>query len=159
MDGVLCTNRACEATGNVGMGFSYLDPIACLIVKRLCEDYDARIVISSSWRLDFSKEAMEAILSANCPNLGNYIYRSNIWWRTSTHSYTNCTDALTMTTDRGREIKQWVDNHEGKMTNFVILDDMADMRPVQDHLVKCDCYDGLGWHQWQAAKKILSTPI
>jgi hypothetical protein len=154
-DGVICTNRACLAVGNTGHGFSYLDPIACLLVKSLCEECNAKIVISSSWRLHFDRWAMQAILDANCPNLGSkYMWQSEHWWRTATNVYTDFEEAC-VTTDRGREIKNWIDNHETKFNNFCILDDMADMRPLQDSLVKCDAYDGLGWHQYRHAEKLL----
>lgn len=152
MDGVLCNPRACLAVGNVGGGYSYLDPIACMLVKRLCEECNAKIVISSAWRQEFSREAMQAILNAACAKLGDYIWQSHEWWRT-----TNCAYEIGVsdTSDRGREIKHWIDKHETQFNNFCILDDMADMRPLQDSLVKCDCYDGIGFNQYYAAEKLL----
>lgn len=152
MDGVLCNPRACLAMGNVGGGYSYLDPIACMLVRKLCDECNARIVISSAWRQEFSKEAMQAILSANCPNLGNYIWPSIHWWRTTVCAYEI---GVSDTSDRGREIKDWIDNNETKFNNFVILDDMADMRPLQDGLVRCDPYDGMSWHNYYAAERML----
>jgi hypothetical protein len=151
IDGPLCTPRACLAVGNTNM-YSYLDPIACLLVKKLCEECNAKIVISSAWRQEYNQEAMRAILNANCPRLGEYIWRSNVWWKTRDYVHTA---EWQQTTDRGREIQNWITLHETEFNNFVILDDMADMRPLQDSLVKCDCYDGMGWHQYYAAKKIL----
>lgn len=152
IDGVLCNPRACLAVGNVGHGYSYLDPVACMLVKRLCDECNARIVISSAWRQMFDKCAMEAILNASCPNLGNCIWPSSTHWRTCDWSYE---EGVTNTSDRGREIKKWIDEHETKFNNFCILDDMADMRPLQDSLVKCDCYDGIGFNQYYQAEKLL----
>jgi len=154
MDGVLCNPRACLATGNTGGGYSYLDPIACLLVKRLCDECSAKIVISSAWRQEFDQWAMRAILNANCPNLGNYVWHSEVWWRTTTCAYEH---GITDTSDRGREIKNWIDNHEEAFNNFVILDDMADMRPVQDNLVKCDTYNGIGFMDYHKAEMILMS--
>lgn len=156
MDGVLCTPRACLAMGNTGGGYSYLDPIACMLIKRLCDECNAKLVISSSWRQVFSREAMQAILNANCPNLGNYIWHSKQWWRTVTHVHT---DDWMQTSDRGREIRNWIQNHETDFNNFVILDDMADMRPLQDSLVKCDTYDGMSWQNYFDAEKILMSGL
>jgi hypothetical protein len=153
MDGVLCNPRACLAVGNNGM-YSYLDPIACLLVKKLCEECNAKLVISSMWRHHYNKDAMEAILNAACSKLGNYIWNSDIWWKTADHSFTDF-ETQSSTSDRGREIKNWVDNHQTKFNNFVILDDMGDMRPVQDSLVKCCPYDGIGYLEYHNAQKIL----
>lgn len=154
MDGVVCTPRACLAVGNTGGGYSYLDPIACMLVKRLCELHNAKIVISSAWRQMFDKEAMEAILSANCPNLGRYIWRSHEHWRTSDFDFET---GVSDTSDRGREIKRWIDLHETEFNSFVVLDDMADMRPVQSSLVRCDPYDGMSWQNYKDAEKLLTA--
>lgn len=152
MDGVLCTPRACLATGNTGGGYSYLDPIACLLVRKLCDECNAKLVISSAWRHAYNREAMEAILNANCPNLGNHIWRDSVWWKTSDWAYE---EGITDTSDRGREIRQWIDHHETDFNNFCILDDMGDMRPLQESLVKCDVYEGMGWKQYHEAEKML----
>jgi hypothetical protein len=64
-------------------------------------------------------------------------------------------EGATDTSDRGREIKNWIDNHETKFNNFVIIDDMADMRPLQESLVRCDIFDGIGFRQYEAAKSML----
>ena len=156
MDGVLCTVRACLATGNTGAGYSYLDPIACALVKRLCDECNAKLVISSAWRILYDRLAMEAILSAACPNLGRYIWQDSSHWRTGDWAYE---EGITETSDRGREIKLWIDEHETEFNNFVVLDDMADMRPVQDSLVRCDFYDGFGYHQYNAAARLLGGSV
>jgi hypothetical protein len=152
MDGVLCTPRACIAYGNTGGGYSYLDPVACALVKKLCVECNAKIVVSSAWRQMFDQEAMRAILNAACPNLGNYIWQSHHHWRTSDFDFE---PGWSDTSDRGREIKRWIDFHETEFNNFVILDDMADMRPLQASLVRCDIYDGMGFTQYFAAEKML----
>lgn len=153
IDGPLCAPRACLATGNTSQ-YSYLDPIACLLVKKLCDECNAKIVVSSAWREVFGKEAMEAILSANCPRLGEYVWQSNVWWRTPTFAVRYSQHD----TNRGREIKNWLDANSNKFNNFCVIDDMSDMRPVQSSLVKCDAYDGMGWHQYRMAEKMLLAP-
>lgn len=156
MDGVLCTPRACIAMGNTGAGYSFLDPIACMLVRKLCEECNARLVISSAWRQMYDRYAMEAILGASCPNLDRHMFRSNEWWRTTNCAWEEGFDD--QTSDRGREIKHWIDNNDTYFNNFVVLDDMADMRPVQDSLVRCDPYDGMSLANFLAAKKILEMP-
>lgn len=154
MDGVLCTERACVATGNVG-GNSYLDPIGCALVARLCREHNARLVVSSSWRHSYTeRELMEALLNAAYPNLGSFIWPSHQWWRTI-----NAVggDDWRDTAPRGREIRNWIERHETKFNNFCILDDMDDMRPYQDSLVKCHIDDGIGLGQYRQAAALLSA--
>lgn len=155
MDGCLVTERAEIAMGYRGGGFGYLDPIACNLVKRLCQDYNAWIVISSAWRQEFEREAMQAILNAACQGLGNLIWPSHHWWRTSCCAWE---EGVSDTSDRGREIKNWIDMHETKFNNFCIIDDMADMRPLQDSLVKCNTDDGIGLAQYLQAVRLLIAP-
>lgn len=151
MDGVLCNPRACLATGNTEGVFTYLDPIACLLVKKLCDECDARLVISSSWRILHDQYSMQAVLNAACPNLGNKMF-FDAKWRTVSGVVSN---EENFDDGRGWEIKQWLDTHSSEFNNFVILDDDSDMEPLMSSFVKCDCYDGIGFHQYRAAKRLL----
>lgn len=153
MDGVVCNPRACIAMGNKGIS-SYLDPIACMLVKRLCVENNARIVMSSAWRGMYNKHALEAILNAACPGLGDLIIEDEVWWKT--RSWVHSDDDKN-TSDRGREIEHWIFNNITRFNNYVILDDMHDMRPLQDNLVRCSTYDGIGFFQWEEADKILKA--
>lgn len=152
MDGVLCNHRSSAAAGNKGIT-SYLDPIACLLVKRLCIEHNAQIVMSSAWRGMHVKHSMEAILNAACAGLGDLVLQDDKWWRTREWVFSEDRED---TSDRGREIQHWI-NNALPFNNFVILDDMADMRPLQDSLVRCDVYDGIGFREYNKAKEILSA--
>lgn len=155
MDGVVCNLRACIAMGNDGVS-SYLDPIACMLVKRLCVDNNAQIVMSSAWRDMYDKDAMMAILNASCPGLGELILQDPKWWKTA--PWVHCDNEREReTSDRGREIENWIFNNSSRFNNYVILDDMDDMRPLQDNLVRCSTYDGIGFFQYEAAGKILKV--
>lgn len=152
MDGVLCTPRACIAVGNTGRGFSYLDPISCLLVRNLCEKYDCQLVISSTWRLgNIDRFSFASILNANCPNLGDYIYRDEEHWRTPT-SIDNYPDPRNR---RGTEIGEWIKKNDLNMKMFIILDDDSDIAPYQDYFVKCDVYDGMTFQAYLKAKALL----
>lgn len=153
MDGVLCNPRACVAVGDTGIS-SYLDPIACMLVKRLCEKNNAKLVISSAWREMYNKRSFEALLGAACPGLGDLIIQDEVWWKTRSWVYS---DDNGNTSDRGREIEHWIFNNMSRFNNYVILDDMADMRPLQDNLVKCCTYDGMGFFQYKSAEKLLKS--
>ena len=151
MDGVLCNPRACLAVRNNGM-YSYLDPIACLLVKRLCDDNNAKLVISSAWRLDMQLNTFQSLLSAACPQLGEYIWNSQTWWRTTSAVFSNDVGHFC---NRGHEIRHWIDNHTSEFNRFVILDDNSDMEPYMDSLVLTDAYDGIGFKDFMKAEKIL----
>jgi hypothetical protein len=149
-DGVICNPRACIAMRDTGGVFSYLDPIACHLVKRLCEDNNAKLVISSSWRILYDRYSLQSILNAACPQLGNHMWRGTEWC-TPNH---NGGDGNYF--GRGREIQAWIRNHSTEFNRFVILDDDSDMEPYMDSLVKSDTYDGIGYYQWRKADNILS---
>lgn len=54
---------------------------------------------------------------------------------------------------RGNEIKEWLSRNEGKVSNYVIIDDFDDMLPEQeDHVVLTDTLIGIT--EWDAAKAI-----
>lgn len=151
-DGVLCNPRACIAVGNTGGVFSYLDPIACLLIKRLCIENNAKLVISSSWRILHDRYSIQAILNANCPGLGNFMFLDDRW-RTVSH---NGCDGLTF--GRGREIERWVKTYSNQFNRFVIIDDDSDMEPYMDSLVQTDTYDGIGYNDYRKVEALLKEP-
>lgn len=154
-DGPIVNHRASLSAGEdrCGGGMSYLDPIACGLVKRLCEEHNARIVVSSSWRTDFDLTTMQAVLGAACPGLDRFVYPDQDHWRTV--SYVFSEEMQIYTSDRGREIAKWLSDNKNVWKDFVVIDDMADMRPVMDRLVKVDAYEGFGFHAYMKAKKLL----
>jgi hypothetical protein len=132
--------------------FSYLDPISCMLVRRLCADFDCKLVISSTWRLgNIERYSFEAILNAACPNLGQYVYRSDEWWRT-TQGLEHYPDEDNR---RGEEIKHWIKHNDLNTKMFIILDDDSDIAPYQNHHVKCDVYDGLTFRAYLKARALL----
>lgn len=95
---------------------------------------------------------MRAILNSTCPALGDVILDDIVWWCTCSCVYSEDKDN---TSDRGREISHCIYNNYSKFNNLVIIDDMADMRPLQESLVRCDVYDRLGYRQYQDADRML----
>lgn len=146
-DGVLCNPRACLAVGDTGC-YSYLDPIACQLIKRLCTEHNCRLVISSSWRLLYDLYAIQGILNAACAGLGSLMYTTEKWRTVSSD------DGY-----RGREIKEWVDKYSTEFNRFVIIDDDSDMEPLMESFVKTDAYDGIGFMDYMKAKKILTGNV
>jgi len=121
---------------------------AILWLNKLCLETDAKIVISSTWRMYGNYDnAVTALYNSglnknieiigmtptdgfSCPRLG--------YWQT-----------------RGTEIKNWLLQNENKVSNYVILDDDNDMEDLSSHLVQCNTYHGLGCLEYMKAKEVL----
>ena len=59
---------------------------------------------------------------------------------------------------RGNGIKEWLSRHEGKVSNYVIIDDFDDMLPEQeDHVVLTDTLIGITECDAVKAVKILNS--
>lgn len=141
-DGVICNPETCIAEGEIA-GYNYLDPVSCRLVRRLCEEYNCRIVILSSWRKLYDQYALQGILGAACPSLGYYMYTDDRW---KTPSLSGC---------RGSEIKTWIDKWCSEFDNFVILDDDSDMEPLMDNFVHTDAFQGFRLKDFIKACEIL----
>lgn len=121
---------------------------AVLWLDLLCHETNAKIVISSTWRMfgnyenavaalynsglskDIEIIGMTPVDGFSCPRLG--------YWQT-----------------RGTEIANWLLENKEKVLNYVILDDDNDMDNLISHLVKCDTFHGFGCMEYEKAKKIL----
>jgi hypothetical protein len=88
-----------------------LDPITIGLLKCLVDATDAKIVISSTWRINYSLEELIAIFATheweNAPLIGK-------------------TGRGGVGTVRGDEIQEWLNAHP-EVTNYVIVDDDSDM--------------------------------
>ena len=148
VDGVICNPETCISEGEVS-GYNYLDPVSCGLVKRLCKDYNCRIVISSSWRKLYDQYAMQGILGAACPSLGSYMYTDERWKTESINGVPYEQHG------RGKEIKAWLDKYSGEFNNFVILDDDNDMHPLESNFVHTDTHQGFRLRDFIKACEIL----
>ncbi len=97
-------------------------------LKSIVDATNAKIVISSTWRMNGLSEMKRMWEMRDIP--GQVIDITPV-----------------MNTDRGEEISEWLRNNN--VDNYVILDDDSDMLPEQmDHFVRCsdnqdhkDCID------------------
>ena len=144
VDGVL-NHWACMANG------LHIDTDKCLMIKRLCKECDAQVVISSTWRIGETLESMQ-----------RFFYRVGL----ESVAIIGLTprlvdkDVFPEATDiRGYEILQWLyDNPEGVGANYVIIDDDSDMTPEQleNNFVKTDMRTGFTWRDYDKCVKILT---
>ena len=95
-------------------------------MNRITTLTDAKIVVSSTWRLQGLKAVRENL---------------KLWGATG--EVIDITPRLISDSGtRGQEIKQWLIEHPA-VNCFVILDDDTDMGELHDKLVKCDTEIGL----------------
>lgn len=127
-----------------------IDSEKCKLVKRICDETGAKIVISSSWRKSnleytmkqFSKESFLL-----------YDYVVDVTKRLS------ISGSASITIPRGVEILEYIESHDS-ITNYVILDDDTDMLLWQrNHFVHTSTYEGINEKNVEQAIKILNMNV
>jgi len=122
----------------------WIDPNLVNKLNKLIEETGAEVVMSSSWRLDHTKEQLEKLLSVYGFNHQIYSYTPDDWY---------C--------ERGGEIKSWLKEYviNNKLDGFVILDDLNNMGDLISHLVQTDEEYGLQDCDVEKAINILNGDI
>ena len=112
---------------------------AVLWLEKLCKEFNADIVITSTWRKDYG-------LACEC------LYNSGLSKTIRVIDKTPWLDGY-----RGAEIDAWLKEHP--CPDFVILDDDTDMEPYMDHLVKTDFDTGITVMIYERAKQLLQNQL
>lgn len=136
IDGVMNTYnqmwRQRRTTGNV-INENWC-PVACRNVKLLCEYFNARIVISSTWRIERDLQELRQILKDNNINPGLLVGTTPVL----------CHHERDDNLCRGDEIKQWLEENDCR--SFVIIDDISAsdfLEEQQENLIIVDPNAGL----------------
>lgn len=137
IDGVINSERTCYAYGSYPHDIQdkFFDEVAMSMIRRLCADIGANIVLSSSWRYhhdyrDLAKSLQLPIIDATATNSTTYV-------------------------PRGVEIQEYLDCHP-HITHYVIVDDNTDMLPSQqDNFVQTSTREGLTFKNVMDMKSIL----
>jgi hypothetical protein len=125
IDGVIATARSHLGHGKYGGSMVDFDPMVAGMIIRLCTKYNAKIVITSTWRLnikdlmrtgDYRKDRLYNQLYIT--GLLEYLHHD---WKTPELDGVRGEDVI-----RGHEIQAWLDQHVD-VSNYVILDDDSDM--------------------------------
>ena len=133
----------------------HLDPAKLTLVNTIVWQTDARIVVTSSWKVgkrkvdDFKEELFGSFLVDDKNNEAFKRFVKNIY---------DITDSKGP--DRGSEIQRWLDAHEEEVENYVILDDDSDM--LEDQLfnfVQTDTYEGITEREVKLCKKVLTDKV
>ena len=123
-------------------------------IKKIIDETDAKIVVSSSWRRENVKETINDMIgkTKRCPrNKMLYWLIDNLYDVTSWFS-----DKKYKGTGRGGEIQTWLDKHP-EVDNYVIIDDDGDMLDSQlYHFVQTNYEDGITETEAIRAIKVLN---
>lgn len=154
IDGVLNTkefhSKMTKDTPKDEFGYAF-DPVAVANLAHIIEETGAVIVISSSWKFYGVTRLREMWKLRNLPGRVLDITPNTI----SDDILLNANlEEMELGVCRGNEIKEWLSKHQGKVSNYVIIDDFDDLLPEQeDHAVITDTL--IGVTEWDANKAIM----
>ena len=130
-------------------GYPFIEDDKILLLKRIIDATNAKVVLSSDWRYGWINPDHE--------------WRNDyIALKRALNSFDielmDKTPMLEETTHRGSEILHWLCDWTGEfITHFVILDDRTDMQPLKYALVQTSMDTGLTEDDVNRAIKILNT--
>lgn len=121
-----------------------IDPYAIELLNSLVKETDARIVISSSWRIGHSLNFIQVMMAKAGFEYPERIIGATIELSEKTNG------GFWTTKTRGQEIDIWL--NQVPVDSFVIFDDNDDMDPVKDHLIQTTFENGLQKKHIERAK-------
>ena len=114
------------------------DPVIMNVINGWVSQTDAKVVISSNWTKYATFQQICQILEVNGFKHTKSIHES--WKTTKLKSWS-----------RADEIANWLFNHSGTYSNYLIIDDdnsvLNDDRIRKDKVLLIDFYNGLQWNQ------------
>jgi len=112
---------------------------AIQIYNQICQEYDLKPVITSTWRINHTKEQLQKIFDEQGIEVEIYDYTPHLDQK-----------------DRGLEIKEWLNNN--KVDNYVVIDDIVhNITPHVDNVIKVRNWVGLTTEEYIEIKKILDN--
>lgn len=139
IDGVLNTRetmmecfRRPASLHNYGPWLHPLDVNAVTRLNRITDATNARLVLSSTWRIGSEDEFLATIAW-----IAQQGVKAPILSRTPDGPFG------AQERNRGRQIEAWLHEHYKIVERFVIIDDDSDMEPFESYLVQTDTWDGL----------------
>lgn len=98
-----------------------LDRDAVARLTRIVTESGAKVVVSSTWRIDTSINELRAILE-------RHGFSGEVLDVTPT-SVHDAGDHVSSSSERWRQIDTWLVAHAGEWSSYIILDDLTDMGP------------------------------
>ncbi len=143
-DGVLNSRKYLRTFNGYGVA---IDPERMKLLKGIIDATQAKIVLTTSWRVHWEKD------TDACKETGKYI--NGIFGEYGLEIYSK---TPVLGTDREDEIKAWLEEHL-ETENFAVLDDMfLDADFLRGHFVRTSDYkDGLDEEASAQAVRILNA--
>lgn len=132
LDGVLCTLRSHLANGKRGGLMRDWDQTSCSFIKHICETYNLKIVISSSWRIHRASEVKKKLKQHK---LFKYVYdKKNMFTPINGDRF------------RGNEIEDFLKKNKD-IKKYIIIDDGLDFTVKQlKYNIKTSTDNGITAH-------------
>lgn len=119
-----------------------LDEEKLSLLKEIIDKTNAKIVVSSSWKVDcddvekFIKEQLGGRRKSETIKTNGNIFQ---WFCNNIYDITDSNGPW-----RGDEVQRWVDNHKEELESYVILDDDDDFKDEQlFNFVQTDGFEGI----------------
>ena len=144
-DGVLVHEGYAGEPGDELWGEHVIDPAAVAVLDAVCARAGAAVVISSTWRRNFSPDELRAMLARRG-------FRGAVAGATPSLYR----DAEGRRLERGDEIQAWLDAHPG-VRAFAIVDDDDDMAHLRPFLVRTSMAAGLRPEHLDAALAVFAA--
>ena len=139
IDGVMNSERYYKSVDRKIKGWSRFDPTAVILIKKLIEEFDAKIVISSTWRFGAVEMLKDELVKAG---LIKYLHKD---WKTP----------QIYPSHRGSEINMWLEKHKD-IENYVIIDDDNNiLKEQEERTVKTELMNGMEEEHYYKAREIL----
>lgn len=157
IDGVLNTEswyvQMTNETPKDKFGYAY-DPQAVANLRKIVEETEADIVISSSWKCMGLSQMEDMWKDRNLPGKIIGITPNSV----SDELLIDADiDSMELFHIRGEEIKEWLKKHGKRVCNYVIIDDMDNMLPgQQSHFVQTNPEMGITEDDAEKAIAILN---
>ena len=132
-------------------GFIFVDDEKVKLLKKIIDRTEAKIVLSSSWRMDRFYESKRE--KPRDYNLYQRLVKKLKEYDLTIYSHT----PILTGGYRGKEICQWIQDWQGELIeSFVILDDDNDMKPYMDRLIQTSWETGLTQEEVERAVEMLN---
>lgn len=151
IDGVL-NSEMYEASRTENSTDGYIDMSRVKLLADIINVTDAKIVLSSSWRLDWDKS------SELCGEDGKYINQCLAKYDLAVMDKT---PFISFFTERRMEILTWLSNHRSDVESFVVLDDIISGWDELSGRVVITNPEGYGLEETHVKKvlDVLSVPV
>ena len=167
IDGVLVSTHRKKYTEGSQQRDQYgllFDGFAVDNLEHLARESDAKVVISSTWRLDRMPDwtpekghrQMVRLFRDRCVDVDIVGVTTDVAKLIDSGPLAGL---LWEAAERGHEVQEYLNSHP-EITHYVILDDHSDMLATQQpHFVQTKASEGFTWEDCKNALRVLDTPI